>query len=157
MLSSIKGYLIGAAIVLPLLGFMYWQNTNLTAKNEANLQIMQQQDLAIKAKDKINEKILTTIDKWDAAQQELIQKMEELKNVSEEANKETRRLTDVFSKHNLTKLAARKPSLIEKRINRGTVAAFRVLECASGSTDRSCSADDKGTGEETSPAESGTD
>ena len=154
MLSSIKGYAIGAAFLVPILAFMWLQNKSLTAANEAYISKVQQQDLAIKAKDKVNESILDAIDEWEFAQHKLLKTIEELKKVSLESKHETRKLTDVFSKHNLGKLAARKPTLIEKRINRGTADALRMLECATGATHRSCDTKDKNTESKTVTAKS---
>jgi hypothetical protein len=59
-------------------------------------------------------------------------KIKELAQISREAKGETRRLNALFSKHNFGKLAARKPGLIEKRVNRGTANVFRVLRCETG-------------------------
>lgn len=46
-----------------------------------------------------------------------------------DARTETRRLNDIFARHNLTLLARAKPGLIERRINDGTDRVFSVLTC----------------------------
>jgi len=52
----------------------------------------------------------------------------QLSEVQRDANSETRRLNDIFGKHDLRALAEAKPGLIETRINAGTLNAFSVLE-----------------------------
>jgi len=64
---------------------------------------------------------------WVAAQGELLQRFKELTNVQLQANKETRRLADIFAKHDLGALALAKPGLIEDRITAGTRSTLSVL------------------------------
>jgi hypothetical protein len=45
-----------------------------------------------------------------------------------EIRKESLRVADIFSKHNLALLASKKPVLIQNRINAGTKAVFDELE-----------------------------
>lgn len=89
---------------------------------------------------------------WRLAHDNLLMRMEELSRVQRESQAESRRLREIFSEHNLTALALARPGLIERRINAGSVDAFRVLQRAtSGDIDL---ADRPGaTGRQTSPAE----
>lgn len=48
------------------------------------------------------------------------------KNAEIEA--EAQRYLSIFARHNLSKLAAAKPGLIETRINKGTLDVFRTIE-----------------------------
>ena len=55
------------------------------------------------------------------------------------------RYLDIFRRHNLTKLAAAKPGLIEKRVNKGTKEVFdaieqisRNIDCLDGSANELC-------------------
>lgn len=80
----------------------------------------------------------SSISDWKKAQEDLLLRIDELQEVSKAATAETRRLNDIFSKHNLTALARRKPGLIERRINIGTGAALRMLECTSGASGDDC-------------------
>ena len=52
----------------------------------------------------------------------------ELQKKSQEAQKEMDRYMDIFRRHNLTKLAAAKPGLLEPRINNGTKDVFDSIE-----------------------------
>ena len=52
----------------------------------------------------------------------------ELQKKSQEAQKEMNRYLDIFKRHNLTKLAAAKPGLLEPKINNGTKNVFDSIE-----------------------------
>ena len=52
----------------------------------------------------------------------------ELQRKSQEAQREMNRYLDIFKRHNLTKLAAAKPGLLEPRINNGTKNVFESIE-----------------------------
>ena len=54
--------------------------------------------------------------------------MNDLQKKSQEAQKEMNRYLDIFKRHNLTKLAAAKPGLLEPRINNGTKNVFESIE-----------------------------
>ena len=51
-----------------------------------------------------------------------------LQKKSQEAQKEMNRYLDIFKRHNLTKLAAAKPGLIEPRANKATKEVFDGIE-----------------------------
>lgn len=59
---------------------------------------------------------------------------EELEEKLEESEASRTRLIEVFGKHDLTRLALKKPGLIETRVNNGTKKAFDGIESVSGST-----------------------
>ena len=52
----------------------------------------------------------------------------ELQSRNQEIQKEMNRYLDIFKRHNLSKLAAAKPGLIEKRVNNGTKEVFDGIE-----------------------------
>ena len=52
----------------------------------------------------------------------------ELQKKSQEAQLEMNRYLDIFKRHNLTKLAAAKPGLLEPKINNGTKNVFDSIE-----------------------------
>lgn len=80
------------------------------------------------------------IQQWKDAHNELQQKLAEQKVVQKHARAETEKLNETFRDHDLTRLAAAKPGLIERRINAGTARIQRLLVCASAG--REC--DDSG-------------
>ena len=77
---------------------------------------------------------LIAIDEWERSRQELQKKIFELQEVSKEARSEGRRLDELFTNHDLQKLALAKPGLIERRINAGTARSFRLLEATTADT-----------------------
>ena len=56
------------------------------------------------------------------------QELTELTKKSQAAQKEMNRYLDIFRRHNLTKLAAAKPGLIETRANKATKEVFDAIE-----------------------------
>lgn len=74
----------------------------------------------------------SALQEWKKAQDELIINYQRLSKVATEARQETGRLNDLFAKHNFSLLAAKKPGLIERRVNTGTANVFRLLECETG-------------------------
>ena len=63
------------------------------------------------------------------------QQLNELTRKSQETQLEMNRYLDIFKRHNLTKLAAAKPGLIEKRVNKGTKEVFDAIEQISRNID----------------------
>ena len=57
-----------------------------------------------------------------------IPQLNDLQKKSQEAQKEMNRYLDIFKRHNLTKLAAAKPGLLEPKINNGTKNVFDSIE-----------------------------
>ena len=55
---------------------------------------------------------------------------------NQEIEAEMSRYLDIFERHNLSKLAAAKPGLIETRVNNGTKDVFDSIEADSRSIDR---------------------
>jgi len=105
------------AIILVLgLGsyYLYQQNQVLTANNMALESAVATQEEAIKTMQ--NDFALQT------------QQLGELQKKSQEAQMEMNRYLDIFKRHNLTKLAAAKPGLLEPRINKGTKNVFDSIE-----------------------------
>ena len=52
----------------------------------------------------------------------------ELQSKNQEIQQEMSRYLDIFKRHNLSKLAAAKPGLIESRVNKGTKDVFDSIE-----------------------------
>jgi hypothetical protein len=108
-------FYIGIIIVLGLGSYyLYQQNQVLTANNMALESAVATQEEAIKTMQ--NDFALQT------------QQLGELQKKSQEAQLEMNRYLDIFKRHNLTKLAAAKPGLLEPRINKGTKNVFDSIE-----------------------------
>ena len=107
--------LIGIIIVLSLGSYyLYNQNQVLTANN-----------MALEGAVATQEETIATMQSDFALQ---TAQLGELQKKSQEAQKEMNRYLDIFKRHNLTKLAAAKPGLLEPKINNGTKNVFDSIE-----------------------------
>ena len=107
--------LIGIIAVMSLITiFLYNQNKTLTANNLALEGAVATQEEAIQSLQ--NDFQLQTTS------------LLELQNRNQEIQKEMSRYLDIFKRHNLSKLAAAKPGLIEPRVNKGTKDVFDSIE-----------------------------
>ena len=107
--------LIGIIVVMSLIIiFLYNQNKTLTANNLALESAVATQEEAIQSLQ--NDFQLQTTS------------LLELQNRNQEIQKEMSRYLDIFKRHNLSKLAAAKPGLIEPRVNKGTKDVFDSIE-----------------------------
>ena len=106
---------IGIILVLGLGSYyLYQQNQVLTANNAALEGAVATQEEAISTMQ--NDFALQT------------QQLGDLQKKSQAAQLEMNRYLDIFKRHNLTKLAAAKPGLLEPRINKGTKNVFDSIE-----------------------------
>ena len=107
--------LIGIILVMSLITFyLYNQNKVLSANNLALEGAVATQEEAIKSLQ--NDFTLQT------------NSLLELQRKNQEIQQEMSRYLDIFKRHNLTKLAAAKPGLIEPRVNKGTKDVFDSIE-----------------------------
>ena len=114
--------LIGIILVLSLGSYyLYQQNQVLTANNVAQESAVVTQEEAI-----------TTMQNDFALQ---TKSLGELQAKSQATQLEMNRYLDIFKRHNLTKLAAAKPGMLEPRINKGTKNVFESIEAISRTID----------------------
>jgi len=107
--------LIGIILVLILSSYLLWnENSKLSALNQAFELRNQEQKLAIESLQ--NDFTLQT------------DSLLEIQSRNQEIQQEMSRYLDIFKRHNLTKLAAAKPGLIEPRVNKGTKDVFDSIE-----------------------------
>ena len=107
--------LIGIILVMSLITFyLYNQNKVLSANNLALESAVATQEEAIKSLQ--NDFTLQT------------NSLLELQGKNQAIQQEMSRYLDIFKRHNLTKLAAAKPALIEPRVNKGTKDVFDSIE-----------------------------
>lgn len=106
---------IGIILVLSLGSYyLYQQNQVLSANNAALEGAVATQEAAIKNMQ--NDFTLQT------------KQLGDLQKKSQATQLEMNRYLDIFKRHNLTKLAAAKPGLLEPRINKGTKNVFDSIE-----------------------------
>jgi hypothetical protein len=108
-------FMMAIILVLSLGGYyLYQQNLVLTANNLALEGAVATQEAAIENMQ--NDFALQT------------KSLGELQAKSQATQLEMNRYLDIFKRHNLTKLAAAKPGLLEPRINKGTKNVFDSIE-----------------------------
>ena len=113
---------IGIIVVMGLATYLLWnENSKLSALNQAFELRDQEQKAAIESLQN------------DFAKQTEGLLVIQSRNQEIEADKS--RYLDMFKRHNLTKLAAAKPGLIEPRVNKGTKDVFDSIEEDSRSID----------------------
>jgi len=107
--------LVGIIIVLSLGSYYLYQQNQVLQANNAQL------ETAVATQ----EEAIATMQTDFALQ---TTQLNDLQKKSQEAQKEMNRYLDIFKRHNLTKLAAAKPGLLEPRINNGTKNVFESIE-----------------------------
>ena len=108
-------FLLAALLLLGGLSYYLWNENKILTANNAKLETaIATQEEAIKTMQ--NDFALQTT------------QLNELQKKSQAAQNEMNRYLDIFKRHNLTKLAAAKPGLLEPRINKGTKNVFDSIE-----------------------------
>ena len=106
-------------------GYFYYTDTQSTIAQ------LQRNNAQLKVAVETNEKTIEGMEQQAEISAELSLALAEKLQVSEASRN---RLIEVFGKHDLTRLALRKPGLIESRINNGTKKAFDGIESVSGAS-----------------------
>jgi len=107
--------LIGIIVVLGLSSYLLWnENSKRSVLNQAFELRNQEQKLAIESLQ--NDFALQT------------EGLLEIQARNQEIQQEMSRYLDIFKRHDLTRLAAAKPGLIEPRVNKGTKNVFDSIE-----------------------------
>jgi hypothetical protein len=106
---------IGIIVVLSIACVWLWNENQRLRENNAQLNV------AVETQ----EETISTLQEDFATQG---QELTELTKRSQEAQREMNRYLDIFRRHNLTKLAAAKPGLIEIRANKATKEVFDAIE-----------------------------
>ena len=114
--------LIGIILVMGLTTYLLWnENSKLSSLNQAFELRDAEQKMAIES---LQNDFATQTEGLLAIQ---------LRN--QEIEQDMSRYLDIFKRHNLTRLAAAKPGLIEPRVNKGTKDVFDSIEEDSRSID----------------------
>jgi|TARA_E500000318_G_scaffold92701_1_gene91511 hypothetical protein len=101
-------------VLLSITGFLYYQNQRLSSLNQAFELRDQEQKAAI-----------------DSLQNDFNLQTEgllQLQSKNQQIEADMNRYLDIFKRHNLSKLAAAKPGLIETRVNNGTKEVFESIQ-----------------------------
>ena len=107
--------LMGVVLMLAIGGYFLWgENTRLSALNQAFELRDQEQKAAIESLQ--NDFKLQT------------EGLLAIQSKTQAIEAEMSRYLDIFKRHNLTKLAAAKPGLLEPKVNKGTKNVFNSIE-----------------------------
>lgn len=105
------------AIILVLGGACYWLwNENVT---------LRENNVKLESAVQMQEEAISSLQNDFALQ---TSQLNELQIKGQEIQKEMNRYLDIFKRHNLTKLAAAKPGLIEPKVNKATKEVFDGIE-----------------------------
>jgi len=118
--------LIGIILAMGIAGSLYYYFT----QNE--LKTLRDLNAAYEVKHQQQEETLRVMEQDFQLQTSSLQ---ELQVASQQIQTEMNRYLDIFKRHNLSKLAAAKPGLIEKRVNKATKGVFDGIENDSSSLD----------------------
>lgn len=108
-------------------GYVYVQDLQNQLSNQKN--IVAVQELATQEQQKTIETLQINLEQQTNALRLQTQRTQEIQN-------EMNRYLDIFRRHDLSKLAAARPGLIEPRVNNGTKEVFDALETDSAALDR---------------------
>ena len=101
-------------VLVSIMGILYWQNQRLSSLNQAYELRNQEQIAAIE----------TLQSDFKMQTKGLL----DLQAKNQEIEAEMNRYLDIFKRHNLSKLAAAKPGLIQNRVNDATKEVFNSIE-----------------------------
>ena len=118
--------LFGIIVAMGGVGYIYYQASE-SKLADLNAQLQTQAGVITAFETRQAEQVRTI----EALQNNLQKTTEALNTMStrnQEIEAEAQRYLSIFARHNLSKLAAAKPGLIETRINKGTSDVFRTIE-----------------------------
>jgi hypothetical protein len=113
-------------------GLFYWHYTVVVGERNAALT----QVGALKISNSVQQQTISTFESalkdWKKREEAFKLTLDKMIIEQTKANEQTRRLNDVFAKHDLERLSIAKPVLVENRINSGTADVFRMFERSTG-------------------------
>jgi len=104
-------------------GWFYYTDT------QSRIEALRENNAQLKIAAEDNQRTIETLQAQAEQNQRLSDELQERLNKSEEGRN---RLITLFGNHDLTRLALKKPGLIETRVNNGTKKAFDGIESISG-------------------------
>ena len=116
-------------LILLLVGSMATGGWYYYTDTQARLAQLRENNAQLKLAAEDNERTIATM-KEDAERNQRL--ANELQEKLDEAEEGRNRLINLFGSHDLTRLALKKPGLIETRVNNGTKKAFDGIESVSG-------------------------
>lgn len=131
---------LGALAIVTVLGLGFRHYSGVLSENVTLRQNEAVLKTALDAQRQATASAVKTVDEWRAAAEHNGQVLQDLAAAQVVGAAELRRLNDVFSQHDLGKLAAARPARVAPLVNRGSDRARRLLECATGAAGADCPA-----------------
>lgn len=135
MYAKLALYGIAALAVASIIGLGYSHYTGLIEDNATLRENNVTLQVAVKGQQAAVTAAARAVEEWKESADRLGKVISEMTETQRSATVQTRRLNDVFAKHDLEALALAKPGLIERRVNSGSAAARRLLECVTSGSD----------------------
>jgi hypothetical protein len=119
------------ALAVAVSGF-YWYHTIVKSERDNAIAQVGALEVAKQVQDATIYALEANAHEWNAAQERMQTTLDALATAQVEATAQQRKLNDVLGKHDLEYLSARKPGLVERRVNAGTADVLRLFECTTG-------------------------
>lgn len=131
LVSKLVLYGLAALAIVTIIGLAYRHYTGLiddkVALEKENTRL-EGEMLGEKA---LKEQAVQNSFAWQEAQIKALEALDKSTEVQQAANRHMEKLNEVLAKHDLRRIAQRKPTLLERRLNDGSAAALRMLRAAS--------------------------
>lgn len=133
--SSLGRKLIGAGII----GILLWIAWAQIGSLKRSVEVLEAENEALRAATLAQSAAIdTVVSRWEDYQVKVSATVDHIQRTSNNAQKEVRKLERIFAKHDLDRIARRRPNTVERLLNSGTARSFRMFEQAtSGDTDDS--------------------
>jgi len=118
--------LIGIIVAMGFTGMMYYQFSVVPMKNK-----LEEQTKVILAQDLRDQEQKAAIEAIQDNLEKTSNSLRGLQVQNQQYETQMSEYMDIFSRHNIAKLASAKPGLIETRINNGTKEVFDAIEADS--------------------------
>jgi hypothetical protein len=120
-----------ALAVVSIIGIGYAHYNGLLAENATLRDNNARLELALASQRGATDAAMAAVDEWKKSRDELNRRLEEMADAQRAAGTQARKLNELFAKHDLSALVLERPDALQRRINTGTAAALRLLECSS--------------------------
>lgn len=120
---------VGVAVAVVYFGYKFVDGL---VQDKANLQAtVVQKDAIISGQKATIKDLIAQNAKFAENEKHIIESVQILAEVQKESTSETRRLNNIFAKHDFDRLLFNRPGMVETRVNNGTDDAFGLLEQSS--------------------------
>ena len=126
-ISQTVKWLVIAAVAIGIVSFYFHYNSVVSERDLLRQNVATAQE-AFEREKIATEKLSAQLTLSFARYEDLQKSLQKMADNTRIAREELEALNGKFRKHDLEELARKKPGLIERRLNSGTIDAFRMLE-----------------------------